>query len=134
MSTPAPAPFNPHDFPPDLLAAQRKLAKLYAALHAHQATLPWSREAHPGWPDENERGRQRPERPETIGWDDGPAAEYDRLWEDLRQAAAAVQCHPHWETCRKEGIDGAALVDARQALKHAKGAVPLRKDDVDAAA
>lgn len=126
MSTPAPAPFHPHDFPPDLLAAQRKVAELYAALRAHQATLPWSRDAHPGWLDEKERAG----RPETHGWDDGPAAEYDRLWEDLRQAAA-VQCHPHWETCRKEGIEGAALVDARQALKHAEGAVPLVQGDVD---
>lgn len=46
------APFDPHDFPPDLRAAQRELAEVYAALRAHQATLPWSREAHPGWLDE----------------------------------------------------------------------------------
>jgi hypothetical protein len=42
VSTPAPdsAPFDPHAFPADLGATQRQAAELYAALRAHQATLP----------------------------------------------------------------------------------------------
>ena len=32
------------------------------------------------------------------------------------------------------GIEGPAMVKARQNLKHAEGAVPLGRDDVDAAA
>lgn len=42
-----------------------------------------------------------------------------------------MQCHPYWERCRRHGVEGAALVDARQALKHAEGAVPLVQGDVD---
>ncbi|MFF4543683.1 hypothetical protein ACFY1J_05460 [Streptomyces sp. NPDC001406] len=45
-----------------------------------------------------------------------------------------MQCHPWWEHCKKEGIKGADLVAARRALKHAKGVVPLVRDDVDVAA
>lgn len=151
MSTPAPAsaakessapgpattqpdPFEPHSFPKDLIAAQHQAAELYAQLHTFQATLPWSREPHSGWPEETERGRERPGRPDTPGWTDEEAAEYDRLFEALRGAAAAVQSHSWWERCAREGIKGADLVGARQALKYAKGAVPLVREDVDAAA
>ncbi|MCG8971818.1 hypothetical protein [Streptomyces sp. CL12-4] len=136
MSTPAPdsAPFDPHAFPADLVAAQRQAAELYAALHAHQETLPWSREPHPGWPDETERGRERPGRPASPGWTDEQAAEFDRLLAELRAAAAAVQGHPWWERCEQEGIKGADMVAARQALKHAEGAVPLAREDVATAA
>ncbi|MEU5978501.1 hypothetical protein [Streptomyces sp. NPDC047315] len=116
-----PAPFDPYDFPSDLLAAQRTAAELFAALHELQARLPWSREPHPGWPEETERGRERPGRPASPGWPEKDAAEYDRLFEELREATATVQCHRWWARCKKEG---AALVDARQKLKHAKGAVP----------
>ncbi|MFF8399875.1 hypothetical protein [Streptomyces sp. NPDC016172] len=133
-ATTEPAPFDPHAFPADLRAAQRTAAELYAALHAHQATLPWSREPDPGWPDETERGRERPGRPASPGWTDEEAAEFDRLMEELRGATAAVQTHPWWKRCKAEGIEGPALVQARQALKHAKGAVPLAREDVDAAA
>ncbi|MEU1592712.1 hypothetical protein ABZ468_07595 [Streptomyces sp. NPDC005708] len=129
------APFNALDYPADLRTAQRTAAELYAALHAHQATLPWSREAHPGWPDEEERGRERPGRPETPGWTADQAAEYDRLFGELRDATAAVLCHPWWKRCASEGTEGPDLVAARQALKHAEGAVPtLDQGDVRAAA
>ncbi|MFE9993467.1 hypothetical protein [Streptomyces avermitilis] len=128
MSTPAPAPFDPHDFPPDLLAAQRKLAGLYAALHAHQATLPWSRKAHPGWPEVKERGREHSGREASPGWPAADAAAYDKLWEDLRQAAEAVRGHGHWSRCRLAGAD---VVKARQTLKHTEGAGPLRQEDVE---
>lgn len=45
-----------------------------------------------------------------------------------------MQCHPWWQRCTSEGIKGAALVAARMALKHADGAAPLARGDVDAAA
>jgi hypothetical protein len=41
-------PFDPKAIPGDLVAAQRKVHELYAALHTHQKKLPWAREAHPG--------------------------------------------------------------------------------------
>jgi hypothetical protein len=144
MSIPAPAPaakdtsteapFDPHDFPADLVAAQREAAELYTALHTLQARLPWSREAHPGWPGEEERGRERPGRPASPGWTDEDAAEFDRLLKELRQTAARVHSHPWWERCKTEGIEGPALVNARQALKRAEAAVPVIRVDVDAAA
>ncbi|MER6424093.1 hypothetical protein [Streptomyces sp. NPDC001137] len=63
------------------------------------------------------------------------AAEYgDRLYEALRSAAAAVQGHSWLERCAWHGIKGADIVAARQALKSAKGAVPLAREDVDTAA
>ncbi|GAA2439371.1 hypothetical protein [Streptomyces glaucus] len=132
--TPEPAPFDPHAFPADLLVAQRTAAELYAALHTLQARLPWSREPHDGWPEETERGREHPGRPASPGWTEDDAAEYDRLFAALRDATAAVQGHGWWERCKAEGIKGADLVAARMALKHAPGAVPLVRDDVDNAA
>ncbi|MEW2497530.1 hypothetical protein AB0942_28940 [Streptomyces nodosus] len=95
MTTPAPktaaaAPFDPHDFPGDLVAAQHTEAELYADLHAFQKTLPWSRESHDGWPDEAERGRERRGRSASPGWTSEQAAEFDRLFVALRRAAAAV--------------------------------------------
>lgn len=147
MSTPAPdpAPFNPHDFPGDLVAAQRTAAELYAALHTLQARLPWSREPHDGWPEETERGRARPGRPPSPGWPEDDAAEFDKLLEDLRNVTATVQCHGWWKRCQTEGVKGAALVAARMALKRAPGAVPgqdapgaegaiLERDDIRRAA
>ncbi|WP_435607078.1 hypothetical protein [Streptomyces ardesiacus] len=136
MSTPAPdsAPFDPHAFPADLLAAQRQAAELYAALRAHQATLPWSREPHDGWPEDTERGRKHSGRPASPGWTASEAAEFDRLLSELRTATAQVQCHPWWERCAAEGIKGEAMVAARQALKYADGAVPLGRSDVETAA
>lgn len=127
--TSEPAPFNPHDFPVNLIAAQRTAAELYAALHALQARLPWSREPHPGWPDEAERGG----RPASLGWDPMDAAEFDRLLGELRDATAGGQCHPWWVRCKAEGITGPDLVAARQKLKHAKDAVPLAPEHADAA-
>lgn len=60
------------------------------------------------------------------------------MFEELRQATAAVQAHGWWERCAKEGVTGGAMVGARMALKHADGAVPeaapLRQEDVDATA
>ncbi|MFF0698380.1 hypothetical protein ACFYU4_37820 [Streptomyces tendae] len=140
MSTPAPAsedsgaPFDPHAFPTDLIAAQRQAAELFAALHALQATLPWSREPHPGWPGETERGRERPGRPVSPGWPADDAAEFDRLLAELRAVTAVIQCHRWWERCEEEGIKGGDLVATRMALKYAEGAVPLVREDVDAAA
>ncbi|MEJ8632226.1 hypothetical protein [Streptomyces sp. MS2.AVA.5] len=125
------AAFDPLDFPRDLLDAQRHLTALYAQLHALQARLPWSREAHPGWEEETERGRQRPGRPATDGWTADEAAEYDRLWEKLRTVAAVVDCHPHWIRCKEAGTGELA---ARQALKHADGAVPVDQGAVTTAA
>jgi hypothetical protein len=137
-TTPAPkgdAPFDPHAFPSDLLDAQRELDGLYAALRAYQATLPWAREAHPGWEAEKERGRQeRQGREETAGWGDEPAAMYDGLLRDIREKAEVVHCHSWWQRCRDEGFMGAAQVDARQALKQAAAAIPLGRGDVDKAA
>ncbi|MGI5143307.1 hypothetical protein [Streptomyces sp. CA-106110] len=43
-------------------------------------------------------------------------------------------CHPWWERCAHEGIEGPDLVAARQALKHAEDVVPLGQGDVRAAA
>ncbi|GAA5070645.1 hypothetical protein [Streptomyces similanensis] len=137
MSTapaPDPAPFDPHAFPADLVAAQRQAAELHAALHAHQTSLPWSREPHPGWPEVAERGREHPGRAASPGWTPQEATRFDQLLVALRDARAAVQGHPWWARCRAEGIEGADLVAARQALKHAPGAVPVARGDVDAAA
>lgn len=136
MTTPASdAPFDPRAFPADLLAAQLRLAELYSALHAHAKGLPWSREPAEGWEPEEERGRQHPGRPKTKGWDQADGDKYDRLWAELRAAAAEVQCHPHWKACRANGVQGPELVAARQALKHAPGAAaPLGQDDVRTAA
>ncbi|MFF9178635.1 hypothetical protein [Streptomyces sp. NPDC014793] len=50
--------------------------------------------------------------------------------EELRKAAAAVLCEDWWGYCRQQGVQGPALVAARQALKTAAGAAPLRQDDV----
>ncbi|MET8816482.1 hypothetical protein ABZW47_31335 [Streptomyces sp. NPDC004549] len=140
MTTPAPedTPFDPKAFPKDLLAAQLKLTRLYAALNAHQKRLPWSREADAGWPAEPERW-YRPGRPETPGWKQQDAETYDQLWVDLRTAAAVVQGHGHWASCEASGAD---VVAVRQALKHAEGAVPasekeepaLDQNDVEPAA
>ncbi|MFE2534936.1 hypothetical protein [Streptomyces sp. NPDC059371] len=132
QATPADAPFDPLAFPKDLLDAQRREATLYAELHAHQAPLPWSREPHEGWagdPDQKRRGR-----PSTDGWSKDQADTYDKLWEDLRKATAAVQSHTWWDRCESEGIKGAALVAARMALTHADGAIPLQQADVETAA
>ncbi|MFI9772223.1 hypothetical protein ACIHJG_35975 [Streptomyces sp. NPDC052415] len=134
MSSPTPPPFDPHAFPADLVTAQRTAAELYAALDALQARLPWSREPHEGWPDETERGRESRGRPASLGWTAEEAAEFDRLLEELRTATATVQTHSWWGRCKAEGLEGPDLVKARQALKHAEGAVPLSRKDVDAAA
>ncbi|MER6291208.1 hypothetical protein [Streptomyces sviceus] len=124
-------PFDAKDFPKDLLAAQLKLAELYTALRDHQARLPWSRDADDGWPDAPERWHRRG-RPKTTGWEAADAEMYDRLWKDLRTAAAAVQGHDHWSRCKQHGVAGADLVATRQALKNADGAVPAPKEDAPA--
>ncbi|MEU1076298.1 MULTISPECIES: hypothetical protein [unclassified Streptomyces] len=131
-SAPADAPFDPLDFPKDLLDAQFAAATLYGQLHALQGKLDWSREPHEGWAGDPDRKRQG--RPATDGWTEDQAATYDRLWIELREATAAVQSHKWWGRCESEGVKGAALVAARMALKHADGAVPLQQSDVEAAA
>ncbi|GHH22360.1 hypothetical protein [Streptomyces lanatus] len=141
--SPAPAPeqasaeeekFNPRDFPQKLRDAQHRAAELYAELHALQARLPWSREPHDGWPEVTDRGREQAGREASPGWDPADAEAYDKLWEELREATAAVQTHGWWKTCRDHGVQGADLVAVRQALKTANGAVPLARDDVGTAA
>ncbi|MEU9781444.1 hypothetical protein AB0H92_10805 [Streptomyces phaeochromogenes] len=140
MSTPAPSaeqapveeqPFDPHAFPEKLCADQRRAAELYAEIHAMQKRLPWSREPDLGWPAVEERGRERAGRESSPGWDPADAAAYDKLHQDLLAAAAAVNVHAWWTTCERRGVKGAALVAARQALKHADGAVPLSREDVE---
>lgn len=127
-------PFDPLDFPQKLRDAQRRAAELYAEIRAAQARLPWSREPHEGWPEVTDRGREREGREPSPGWPAADAAAYDKLWEELREVTAYVQTHGWWKTCRDRGVQGADLVAARQALKTAKGAVPLVRDDVDTAA
>ncbi|MFD9395014.1 hypothetical protein ACFWBB_31080 [Streptomyces sp. NPDC060000] len=127
-------PFDPHDFPQKLRDAQRRAAELYAELHSLQARLPWSREPHEGWPEVTDRGRERAGRAASPGWDPADAAAFDKLWEELLEATAYVHTHGWWKTCRDHGVEGADLVAARQALKSAKGAVPLARDDVGTAA
>ncbi|MER6109305.1 hypothetical protein [Streptomyces hirsutus] len=139
MSTTA-SPFDPHAFPDDLVAAQRRAAELHVALHRLQARLPWSREPHKGWPEQTERGKEHPGRPATEGWPAEDAVEFDRLLEDLRETTGIVQSHEWWGICDREGVKGAALVAARMALKRAPGAVPdedvpaLAPEDVQQAA
>ncbi|MFD9190347.1 hypothetical protein ACFWCA_19215 [Streptomyces phaeochromogenes] len=132
MSTPTPPaeqapaeeqPFDPHDFPADLRAAQFRAAGLYAEIHAMQKRLPWSREPDPGWPAVEERGRERAGREASPGWDPADAAAYDKLRADLLKATTIVSGHKWWGICHSRGVQGAALVAARQALKHADGAV-----------
>ncbi|MEU1466245.1 hypothetical protein ABZ467_37680 [Streptomyces sp. NPDC005727] len=101
MSTPDPAPFDPHAFPSDLVAAQQEVARLSAELHALPARLPWSREPHPG-------------RPASPGWSEKEGAAFDRLRGELRTAAATVQGHHWWARCREQGVDGPAMVAARR--------------------
>ncbi|MEV6537459.1 hypothetical protein AB0M86_49540 [Streptomyces sp. NPDC051639] len=141
MSTPAQAsdeerPFDPHDFPQKLRDAQLRAVELYAEIRASQARLPWSREPHDGWPEVTERGRSSEGRAPSPGWKPADAAAYDKLWEELREATAAVQTHGWWKTCQEHGVQGADLVVARQALKHASGVVPnvLERGDVTATA
>jgi hypothetical protein len=126
--------FDPKAFPQELRAAQLLVAELYTELHSLQARLPWSREPHAGWAEVTERGKESAGREPSPGWDPDDAKAYDKLWEDLRMATAAVLANPWWERCQQEGIKGADLVATRMALKHAVGAVPLRQEDVDATA
>ncbi|WP_409473541.1 hypothetical protein [Streptomyces sp. HC307] len=79
-----------------------------------------------------ERGRAGCEP--SPGWKPDEAAAYDQLWERLREKTAAVTAHGWWKTCKEQGIQGPDLVTARQKLKTAKGAVPLVREDIDAAA
>ncbi|MFE7072612.1 hypothetical protein ACFU96_21275 [Streptomyces sp. NPDC057620] len=124
-------PFDPHAFPAELRAAQLRAAELYAEIHAMQKRLPWSREPDPGWPAIEERGRDRAGREPSPGWDPADAAAYDKLRADLLKVTAIVNAHDWWGICRSRGVKGPDLVAARQALKHADGAVPLSQDDVE---
>ncbi|MEV4333640.1 hypothetical protein AB0K02_24395 [Streptomyces sp. NPDC049597] len=120
-STDAPA-FDPYDFPPDLIRAQREAAEVREQLHRFQATLPWSREPHEGWEASHEGGGLhgfQSSRPPTDGWTDEQKTEYDRLWEESRRASEVVYTHPHWQTC---GVDA---YKARQALKRVPEAQPV---------
>jgi hypothetical protein len=128
MSTP-PSPFDPHAFPKDLLDAQRQAAELHAEIQARQKRLPWSREPLPGWKAVEEHGRKRAGREDSPGWDPDDAKAYDKLREDLLEVTAFVTTHKWWKTCRNNGVEGPALVAARQALKRADGAVPLRRKE-----
>ncbi|MFN1193310.1 hypothetical protein ACK03K_34165 [[Kitasatospora] papulosa] len=141
MSTPAPepAPFDPHAFPADLIAAHHDATRLRAELEAYAATLPWSREPHPGWKDVKEGVRARKGRPASPGWTPEQTTEHERLKAALLDATQTVYAHPWWTRCAQEGVTGPAIVDARQALKRAPGAVPdehdaVGQEDVDKAA
>ncbi|MFE1947284.1 hypothetical protein [Streptomyces massasporeus] len=81
-----------------------------------------------------DRGRERAGREPSPDWPAADAAAYDELWDELRDVTAIVQTHPWWKTCRVHGLHGPDLVAARQALKTAKGAVPLALGDVGTAA
>ncbi|GGX67061.1 hypothetical protein [Streptomyces minutiscleroticus] len=117
------APFDPFDFPADLIAAQREAAELHAELHRFQATLPWSREPHEGWeaPEQNggPQGR-RSARPATEGWTEEQAETYDTLWKRWRDKSTEVHMHAHWKRCT-----GAVAYEARQALKRLPEARPV---------
>ncbi|MEU0429761.1 hypothetical protein ABZ235_40580 [Streptomyces canus] len=89
---------------------------------------PLSRVPHKGWPEETERGRETSGRDATNGWEPWQAAEYDRLFEALRSAAAALQTYDWWDRCKREGVD---LVKIRQALKRALGAAPHGQADAE---
>lgn len=123
-----PAPeFDPFDFPADLIALQLRAATLFAELHVFQKTLPWSRVPHEGWEAAGQGGGQRAyesSRPTTDGWTAEQGAKYDQLFEDVREAAAQVQAHPHWQRCTPD-----VAVRARMALKHTEGAVPASQAD-----
>ncbi|MEJ8662202.1 hypothetical protein [Streptomyces sp. MS1.AVA.4] len=127
-------PFDPLDFPPGLFQKQHTLAAAYADLHRFSANpdLSWSLEPHEGW-DDSRGGRWRETaRPQTGGWTEEQKAEYDRLWAVARECAIAVSCHPHWKAIQQH-CSPEDVVNARQALKHAKGA-ELGQDDIAAAA
>ncbi|GGY16844.1 hypothetical protein GCM10010358_80570 [Streptomyces minutiscleroticus] len=117
------APFDPFDFPADLIAAQREAAELHAELHRFQATLPWSREPHDGWQAPEQSGGLRgygSSRPATGGWTPEQAATYDRLWQQWREKATEVHQHAHWKRCT-----GTTGYEARQALKQLPEAQPV---------
>ncbi|MEU5958263.1 hypothetical protein [Streptomyces sp. NPDC047525] len=122
-------PFDAHAFPQELLDAQRRAAELHAEIHEMQKRLPWSREPQPGWEAVTEQGRERAGRAPSPGWDPDDAKAYDKLQEDRLEATAFVNTHKWWRTCRENGVEGPALVAARQALKHAKGAVLQEADE-----
>jgi hypothetical protein len=111
-----PKPFNPLEFPPDLLGQQRALDAAYEALHAFSAepTLPWSAEPHEGWDDTRSGKWRETAREKTDGWAEEQHAEYARLWAEVQHRAIMVSCHRHWSEVPKEKV-----VEARQALKQA---------------
>ncbi|MGW6145531.1 hypothetical protein [Streptomyces sp. NPDC055140] len=125
-----------YSFPPDLLAAQKLAAELYADLRSFvkRPTLPWSVEPLDGWeePETPHGGKLRgyvSSRPASPGWSDDEGAEYAKLRHELAEAAGLVYSHPHWAE-----YEGAALVSARMTLKHHPEALPTVPGESDGAA
>ncbi|MFE6888020.1 hypothetical protein [Streptomyces sp. NPDC057694] len=109
-----------HDFPNDLLAAQKHAATLYAELH-HFAIRPHSalvrgtlRRVGVARGTARREGRRLRIGPARLpGWNDDDKVTYEQLWRDLETATAKVSTHRHWST-----YSGPDLVAARMALKH----------------
>ncbi|MFF4276194.1 hypothetical protein [Streptomyces sp. NPDC001536] len=115
-----PEPFKAENFPPDLLNKQRALMAAYAALQAFSANpeLPWAVEPQDGWDDTGSGRWTESKRDKTGGWSEAQRAEYDRLWNEVRERAFEVTSHEHWAAVRKHcGVE--AVVETRQALKRA---------------
>ncbi|WP_420036094.1 hypothetical protein ACN2WE_31180 [Streptomyces sp. cg28] len=115
-----------HDFPDDLLAAQKRTAALWLELHRFtaQPTLPWSVEPLDGWeaPEVPHGGKvagYASTRPDSPGWSEGDKATYEQLWRDLTDATFTVLAHRHWTS-----YSGADVVKARMALKHHPASQP----------
>ncbi|WP_432156871.1 hypothetical protein [Streptomyces sp. bgisy153] len=113
-------PFDPLNFPADLVMKQRALADAYTALHAFTTApgLPWAVEPHDGWDDSGTGLWRETSRPGTAGWTDEQRSEYARLWAEVRRRAIEVSCAPHWGAVRKN-CSPEKVVEARQALKQA---------------
>ncbi|MGW1039440.1 hypothetical protein [Streptomyces sp. NPDC002547] len=113
-------PFDPLNFPADLVMKQRALADAYTALHAFTTApgLPWAVEPHDGWDDSGTGLWREASRPGTAGWTDEQRSEYARLWAEVRRRAIEVSCAPHWGAVRKN-CSPEKVVEARQALKQA---------------
>ncbi|WP_405575627.1 hypothetical protein OG317_36855 [Streptomyces sp. NBC_01167] len=121
----SPAAFDPHDFPHDLLDAQRALTALNAQLRALQARLPSVVPGSGPRAGGGEGAGTASPRAAGDGWTADDAAEYDRLWAELRTAATAVG--PVQRSRRRR-------TRPRRALKHADGAEPVNQDAVTTAA
>ncbi|MFZ3595101.1 hypothetical protein [Streptomyces sp. BH104] len=111
-------------FPSDLLAAQKRLAELYAQVAAFPKArnLPWSVEPLDGWKAVKSAHADKVERegrPDSPGWSQEDQDAYAKLWDELAEKAQFVQCHAYWS-----GIEGSKLVKQRMLLKNDPAALP----------